>query len=73
MNEQEKINYVELPASNLQKTKEFFIEAFGWSFQDFGPEYSAFSNQGLDGRFYQQIVQVRPPLRYGHLTRTLSP
>jgi predicted enzyme related to lactoylglutathione lyase len=53
MNEQEKINYVELPASNLQKTKEFFIEAFGWSFQDFGPEYSAFSNQGLDGRFYR--------------------
>jgi len=53
MNEHEKINYVELPASNLQKTKEFFTQAFGWSFQDFGPEYSAFSNQGLDGGFYK--------------------
>jgi len=53
MNEHEKINYVELPASNLQETKEFFNQAFGWSFQDFGPEYSAFSNQGLDGGFYK--------------------
>ena len=26
---------------------------FGWSFQDFGPEYSAFSNQGIDGGFYK--------------------
>ncbi len=53
MNEHEKINYVELPASNLNKTKAFFTEVFGWSFQDFGPEYSAFSNQGLDGGFYK--------------------
>lgn len=53
MNEHEKINYVELPAQNIQATKEFFIQAFGWSFQDFGPEYSAFSNQGLDGGFFK--------------------
>ncbi len=53
MNEHEKINYVELPASNLLETKEFFNHAFGWSFQDFGPEYSAFSSQGLDGGFYK--------------------
>lgn len=53
MNEHEKINYVELPAKNLQATKDFFSHAFGWSFQDFGPEYSAFSNQGLDGGFYK--------------------
>jgi predicted enzyme related to lactoylglutathione lyase len=26
---------------------------FGWSFQDFGPEYSAFSNQGIDGGFFK--------------------
>jgi len=53
MNEHEKINYVEFPATNLQATKDFFKQVFGWSFQDFGSEYCAFSNQGIDGGFYQ--------------------
>jgi len=53
MNEHEKINYVEFPASDLQLTKDFFEKVFGWSFQDFGPEYSAFSNQGIDGGFFK--------------------
>jgi hypothetical protein len=53
MPQHEKINYVEFPAKDLAATKQFFSEVFGWSFQDFGPEYSAFSNEGLDGGFYQ--------------------
>lgn len=53
MPQHEKINYVEFPAKDLAATKQFFSEAFGWSFQDFGPEYSAFSNEGLDGGFYK--------------------
>jgi len=53
MNEHEKVNYIELPAKNLQATKDFFSQAFDWSFQDFGPEYSAFSNQGIDGGFFK--------------------
>jgi len=53
MTEHEKINYVELPAKNLSATKAFFSHVFGWVFQDFGPEYSAFSNQGIDGGFFQ--------------------
>ena len=53
MNEHEKINYVEFPAKDIQATKDFFTQAFGWSFQDFGPEYSAFSNQGIDGGFFK--------------------
>jgi len=53
MNEHEKINYVEFPSKDIQATKNFFGQAFGWSFQDFGPEYSAFSNQGIDGGFYK--------------------
>lgn len=57
MNEHEKINYVEFPAVNIGQTKEFFKQAFGWSFEDFGPEYSAFSNQGLDGGFYKSELK----------------
>ncbi len=53
MNEHEKINYIELPAKDLNATKEFFTQVFGWSFQDFGAEYSAFSNQGIDGGFFK--------------------
>ena len=53
MNEHEKINYVELPARDIQATKAFFTEVFGWSFEDFGPEYTAFSKQGIDGGFYK--------------------
>ena len=52
MNIHEKINYVELPSKNLQATKTFFSTVFGWSFTDYGPEYTAFSNEGLDGGFY---------------------
>lgn len=53
MNVHEKINYVEFPSRYIDKTKRFFMKAFGWEFQDFGPEYSAFSNQGIDGGFFQ--------------------
>jgi len=53
MSEHEKINYVELPARDIQATKAFFTEVFGWSFEDFGAEYTAFSKQGIDGGFYK--------------------
>ena len=52
MNRHEKINYVEFPASDMEKTKRFFGAVFGWDFQDYGPEYIAFSDEGLDGGFY---------------------
>ena len=53
MNQHEKINYVEFPSPDLAACKAFFSQAFGWTFVDYGPEYSAFSDQGLDGGFYQ--------------------
>jgi predicted enzyme related to lactoylglutathione lyase len=49
----EKLNYVEFAAIDLQKTKDFFVKAFDWKFEDYGPEYAAFSNQGLDGGFFK--------------------
>jgi predicted enzyme related to lactoylglutathione lyase len=58
MNEHEKINYVEFPAKDIEATKAFFISAFGWTFVDYGPEYTAFSNEGLDGGFYESDLSV---------------
>lgn len=48
----EKINYLEFPSRDLGKTKAFFTEALGWEFTDYGPEYAAFANAGIDGGFY---------------------
>jgi hypothetical protein len=53
MNQHEKLNYVEFGAKNLEATKSFFSLVFGWEFVDYGPEYTAFSNQGLDGGFFK--------------------
>jgi predicted enzyme related to lactoylglutathione lyase len=53
MNASPKINYLELPASDLEKTKVFFSQVFDWQFTDYGPEYIAFDQAaGLDGGFY---------------------
>ncbi len=52
MNEHEKINYLEFPARDFVATKAFFSQAFGWTFEDYGPEYTAFSNAGIEGGFY---------------------
>ena len=48
-----KIDYVELPAADLDAIKSFYTRAFDWSFQDFGDEYCAFSDGKLNGGFYK--------------------
>lgn len=52
MRETGKINYVEIPTTDIQLSKKFFSAAFGWSFVDYGPDYVAIENAGLDGGFY---------------------
>lgn len=53
MKETGKINYVEIPSRDLEATKSFFSAAFGWSFVDYGPEYIAIENAGIDGGFFK--------------------
>jgi len=53
MDEHNKINYVEFPASDIAATKSFFQIVFNWSFEDFGPDYAAFTEQGINGGFYR--------------------
>ena len=52
MSNHHKINYVEFPVKDMNKTKEFFSNVFGWTFQDYGDEYCAILNAGIDGGFY---------------------
>lgn len=58
MNNHEKISYVEFPAKDIEATKAFFNSVFGWSFVDYGPDYTAFTNEGLDGGFYKSDLSV---------------
>ena len=59
MPEHEKINYVEFPAADIGATKRFFERVFGWTFEDYGPEYAAFTGQGLDGGFFKSDLKAR--------------
>lgn len=58
MNKHEKINYLEFPSRDLEVTKAFFQAAFGWSFVDYGPDYVAITDAGIDGGFYQSPLNV---------------
>lgn len=53
MSEHEKIDYVEFPVHNLEATKSFFTKVFGWAFNDYGPEYCDFSDEGINGGFFK--------------------
>lgn len=47
------INYVEFLANDLEAVKQFYQQAFGWTFTDYGPTYTAFAKKesGIDGGF----------------------
>ncbi|MEX1667432.1 VOC family protein [Zhongshania guokunii] len=48
-----KLNYLEMAAVDIEATKAFFSSAFDWHFTDYGADYTAFSDVGLDGGFYR--------------------
>lgn len=58
MKESVKINYVEMPSKDIAATKQFFSAAFGWSFVDYGPDYIAIENAGIDGGFYKSDLHT---------------
>ena len=45
------IDYIELPCIHPEHIKAFYSAVFGWTFQDWGPDYIAFSDGRLDGGF----------------------
>jgi predicted enzyme related to lactoylglutathione lyase len=53
-----KIDYIEIPTKNIEATKTFFSDVFGWSFVDYGPDYSSFAAQGVDGGFFKSDLVV---------------
>jgi predicted enzyme related to lactoylglutathione lyase len=51
MERDRRIDYIELPATDIAATKRFYIDAFGWKFTDYGPDYSSFEDGRLAGGF----------------------
>lgn len=45
------IDYIEFPATNIEATKRFYSQVFGWNFQDYGPDYTSFHDGRLAGGF----------------------
>ena len=49
MRNEGQIDYVEIPATDIDKTRAFFEQLFGWQFQEWGPVYYSFNDGRLDG------------------------
>ncbi len=52
-----RIDYVELPASDLDALEEFYGSTFGWSFTDYGPDYRAFNDGQFDGGIFRSHLK----------------
>ena len=46
-----RIDYVELPVSDMDRTKDFYNSVFGWKFEDYGSDYTSFHDGRLGGGF----------------------
>lgn len=51
MERDRRIDYIELPATDIAATKRFYMDAFGWKFTDYGPDYTSFEDGRLAGGF----------------------
>ncbi|MDH3457336.1 MAG: VOC family protein [Gemmatimonadota bacterium] len=46
-----RVDYIEFPTTNIEETKRFYSEVFGWEFTDYGPDYASFTDGRLSGGF----------------------
>lgn len=56
MNNNNKIDYIEFSAKNIEEIKKFYLSVFGWKFTDYGPNYASFTDGRLSGGFTTDIV-----------------
>lgn len=53
MDNDNRIDYTEMPARDPKKAWEFFSAVFGWKFEGYGPDYCAFNDGRSMGGFYR--------------------
>ena len=49
MRPENRIDYVEIPVTDMHKARAFFEGMFGWEFVEWGDEYYSFNDGRLDG------------------------
>lgn len=47
----EQVQYIEFLSKDINRAKEFYTKCFGWKFTDYGPDYTAFEGDYVDGGF----------------------
>ncbi|MBD8636793.1 VOC family protein [Stenotrophomonas sp. WHRI 8082] len=52
MHHDNRIDYVEFASHDPASSRRFFETVFGWTFQDYGPDYTAFDDGRLQGGFF---------------------
>lgn len=58
-----RIDYIEFSVKSVADAKRFYGGAFGWTFEDYGPDYASFSDGRLSGGFQTvEKVQTGGPL-----------
>ena len=63
------IDYVEFKVCDVNRSKAFYSAIFGWTFTDYGPDYTSFMSNGLAGGFTSQEGAANPggPLMVFHV------
>lgn len=49
MSKHHTVDFFEIPVVDMAGAKAFFKAAFGWSYEDYGPEYADIRGAGLSG------------------------
>ncbi|MSU19920.1 MAG: VOC family protein [Pedosphaera sp.] len=47
------IDYVEIPSRDVTVSRAFFTQLVGWTFTDYGPDYTSFEDGRITGGFYR--------------------
>ncbi len=55
-----RVDFFELPTTDITRAKTFYAKAFGWTFVDYGPDYADIQGAGLSGGL--RAVSERPPV-----------
>jgi len=56
-----RVDYVEFPATDMAATRTFYATVFGWTFEDYGPDYMSFHDGRLSGSFFRATAGASAP------------
>jgi len=59
MHEHHTIDYIEISVTDVDAAKAFYGSAFGWAFNDYGPEYAGIQGDGKEAGGLRRAAEVR--------------